>query len=111
VDAFVRGSDDALWHKSWDGARWTGWEPLGGGLTSGPDPASPAVAQLDIFALTASGTLQHLAYAGRWGGWSTLGGQWASDPGVVSQRNATADVFEEGVDGQLWHTTIPSPSL
>ena len=32
---FVRGTDNALWHKAWTGAGWTGWSSLGGVLTSG----------------------------------------------------------------------------
>ena len=36
LDTFVRGTDDALWHKWWDGASWSGWESLGGVLTSEP---------------------------------------------------------------------------
>jgi hypothetical protein len=64
-----------------------------------------------VFALTASGALEHRAFSGHWGVWLSLGGQWTSDPGVVSQRNGTVDVFEQGSDGQLKHTTLPSPTL
>ena len=34
--AFIRGSDGALWTRSWNGSSWTGWSSLGGALTSGP---------------------------------------------------------------------------
>ena len=40
LDLFVRGGDNALWHKWWDGSTWRGWESLGGTLSSGPDVAS-----------------------------------------------------------------------
>jgi len=31
LDCFVRGTDNAMWHKWWNGAAWSGWESLGGG--------------------------------------------------------------------------------
>ena len=34
--AVIRGSDGALWTRSWNGSSWTGWVSLGGALTSGP---------------------------------------------------------------------------
>ena len=30
LDVFVRGVDDALWHKSWDGTSWSDWESFEG---------------------------------------------------------------------------------
>ena len=36
LDVFVRGTDNVLWHKWFQGG-WSGWESLGGILTSGPE--------------------------------------------------------------------------
>ncbi len=36
LDVFARGQNRALWHKWWDGSRWSDWEDLGGVLTSAP---------------------------------------------------------------------------
>jgi hypothetical protein len=30
IDLFAQGMDDAMWHRTWDGAHWTDWESLGG---------------------------------------------------------------------------------
>ena len=38
-DVFVRGADNALWHKSWNGTIWTGWGPLGGVFLGDPAAA------------------------------------------------------------------------
>jgi hypothetical protein len=43
IDCFARGSDDALWHRWWDGARWGGWESLSDAAQKGvPMAARPA---------------------------------------------------------------------
>ena len=39
LDIFVRGADDQLWQKAWNGG-WMGYYPLGGLLTSSPAVAS-----------------------------------------------------------------------
>jgi hypothetical protein len=39
LDPVVRGADDQLWQKAWNGG-WTGYYPLGGLLTSSPAVAS-----------------------------------------------------------------------
>ena len=49
VDVFVRGTDDALWHRWFDG-KWRGWESLGGPLNFGPAVASWGPRRLDVFA-------------------------------------------------------------
>jgi hypothetical protein len=37
IDLFVRGNDNALWHKTfWPDAHESDWASLGGNLTSGP---------------------------------------------------------------------------
>ena len=30
LDCFVRGTDNHMWHKWWNGSAWSGWEDLGG---------------------------------------------------------------------------------
>jgi hypothetical protein len=30
LDTFVKGSDNHMWHKWWDGSAWSGWEDLAG---------------------------------------------------------------------------------
>ena len=40
IDTFVKGTDNALWHKAWDGFNWNNWESLGGVLTSAPAVSS-----------------------------------------------------------------------
>src|SRR5207237_5712347 len=51
IDVFARGGDGQLWHKWWNGAAWSGWEPLGGVLTSAPAVTARASNHLDVFAV------------------------------------------------------------
>jgi hypothetical protein len=50
LDVFVRGTDNALWHKWFDG-RWFDWESLGGGLTSDPAAVSWGNGGIDVLLL------------------------------------------------------------
>ena len=36
LDVFVRGTNDHLMHKWWNGGTWSHWEDLGGHLSEGP---------------------------------------------------------------------------
>ncbi len=36
LDVFVQGTDHVLYYTQWDGTTWSGWQSLGGGLTSSP---------------------------------------------------------------------------
>ena len=38
LDVFVRGSDNALYHRSWNGISWSAYEWLGGNLEGAPQP-------------------------------------------------------------------------
>jgi hypothetical protein len=39
IDLFVRGKDNALWHRTGRPDKWSDWKSLGGVLTSGPGAA------------------------------------------------------------------------
>jgi hypothetical protein len=68
IDVFVRGTDNALWHK-WFNGTWSGWESLGGVLSSGPDVSSWAAGRLDVFVRGADNALWHKWFNGTCSGW------------------------------------------
>jgi len=104
---FVRGTDNGLWHKWWDGGRWNGWEPLGGNLTSAPEAASCTSGHLDIFATGVGSGLMQLGYSGGWTAWRSVGGTWTSSPGAVCLTGtSTVDLFERGTDNALWQASV-----
>jgi hypothetical protein len=104
IDVFVRGPLDALWHKTWDGARWSDWQSRGGTITSAPAVSSWAADRIDVFARGQSGDLVHATTtAGTWSAWESLGGQIVEGPGAVSWGSNRMDVFVHGTDNAMWH--------
>ncbi len=49
IDTFGTGFDNAMWHKWWDGTRWSDWESLGGVLTNAPAAVSWGSNRIDTF--------------------------------------------------------------
>lgn len=102
IDVFVRGTDNALWHKYFNGS-WSGWESLGGYIMSSPTAASWGSGRLDVFAKGSDNSLVHIAYDGAWTGWESLGGVITSSPAAVSTAGNSIDVFARGTDNAMWH--------
>ncbi len=102
LHVFGRGSDDALWHKSWNGS-WGGWQSLGGVLTTEPAAVSWGGDRLDVFVRGTDNALWHTWRGGSWSGWAGLGGGLTSAPAVASRGLNRLDVFVRGTDNALWH--------
>ena len=65
LDIFVRGTDDALWHKWYDNG-WSDWESLGGVLTSDPTAVSWSNGRIDVFVRGTDNALWHAWFDGSW---------------------------------------------
>jgi hypothetical protein len=105
LDAFVRGSDQQMYHIWFSSGQWSGWEPLGGTLTSGPGVASWSSGRLDVFVRGSDQQLWHKWFDGnQWNGWEPLGGVLTSSPSVAAWSAGRLDVMVEGTDQQVWHT-------
>ena len=92
LDAFVLGTDRALYHKWWDGVAWgpsvTGYEYLGGVCMSPPRVAAWGPNRLDVFVLGTDSALYHKWWDGSPGGrrspaTSTWAASASSPPEVV----------------------------
>jgi hypothetical protein len=104
LDAFVRGTDDQLYQKTWNGSTWSAFIPLGGVLTSDPTAVSWADGRIDVFVRGTDNQLWHKWFAdGGWSAWEPLGGVLTSAPDVASWAPNRLDVFVRGADNQLWH--------
>ncbi|MDF2533057.1 MAG: hypothetical protein K0Q65_2638, partial [Clostridia bacterium] len=85
LDTFVRGSDNALYHKWWNGSRWSDWENLGGTLTSAPAAVSWGNNRIDVFGRGTNNAMWHIFWNGsRWSDWEDLGGGLTSAPAAAS---------------------------
>ena len=102
-DVFVRGTDNALWHRWWDGRGWSGWEFQGGVLTSDPAVAGRSGGRLDVFARGTDDALWHKSWdSNGWSGWLREEGALRSAPAVAAPGGDKLDVFIRGTDGALW---------
>jgi len=104
LDAFVRGTDNALWHRAWNGTAWAAWESLGGVTNAGPGAVSGTANRIDVFVRGSDNSLWHLTWNGSsWLPWEGLGGHLGSAPSAASSGANRLDVFAMGSDFALWH--------
>ena len=101
LDVFVRGGDNALWHRRYDG-NWSGWEVVGA-ITADPAVTSWGSGRLDVFVRGTADDLQHKWYDGTWHDWETLGGTLSLDPAVTSSASAQLDILARGIDSGIWY--------
>jgi hypothetical protein len=62
LDVFGQGTDNALYHKWWDGTGWSGWENLGCCIASGPGAVSRGSGHIDVFGQGTDNALYHKWY-------------------------------------------------
>jgi hypothetical protein len=107
TDAFARGSDNAMWHRSWNGTAWSAWDSLGGILTSDPAAVSWGANRIDVFARGSDGALWTRSFDGTtWSAWKSVGGILTAGPAVASWASGHLDVFARGTDNALWQRTF-----
>jgi RHS repeat-associated protein len=109
IDSFAQGTDNAIWHRSFDGTTWGQWETLGGGLTSSPAASSWGVGRLDVFARGQDNQLWQKTFTNNaWGAWAavspSLAGGLTSAPSAVSWGSGRIDVVAKGSNNAIWHT-------
>jgi hypothetical protein len=111
LDVFIRGADNALWHKFYTSATgWSGWSTLGKptGVTLASDPVAVSwgVNRIDVFVRGSDNALWHIFYdinAGGWSGWNNHDGVLSSGPAVTSWGVGRLDVFYRGTDNTVRH--------
>jgi len=102
-DFFIKGTDNALWHKKLNGSIWSGWENLGGILTSEVGYSSWSNNRLDVFVKGTDNAMWHIWYDDKWFNWESLGGVIVSAPAAASWGFNRIDAFAIGTDNALWH--------
>ena len=104
IDVFLRGTDDGLYHRSFDGV-WSAQEKLiGGKIIDAPTVTSTGPGHLDVFGRSPDNTLVHWRYDnGVWSDEESLGTPTFSAPAAIADTNGRIDVFVRGADNALWH--------
>ena len=106
LDIFVRGADDALWHRS-SVARPGVAGRAGRQARSDPAAVSWGGNHIDVFIRSSTGSLQQLTYhEGTWDKWKDLGGTLTSAPAVASWGPGRLDVFVRTTANALHHRTF-----
>lgn len=106
LNVFVRGTDDALYHKWYndDASYWSDYEQVGEEpINANPAAISMANGRIDVFVRGADNALYHKWYDGQWSEYESLGGELTSGPAVCSWAAGRLDVFARGTDEALWH--------
>ncbi len=118
IDLLVRGYDEALWHRHYDGVSvWGAWDDSAGGtLLSAPAVASLADGQFDAFAIGTDNEVYGRHWEGGWnddwqqvGDWPHAASSWTGPtpelpaPAAVA-RDGGFDLFRVGPDNTLrWY--------
>jgi hypothetical protein len=115
MEAFVRGTDNALWHnwQTTPNGGWSGWNTLGGILTSNIAMGRNADGRMEVFVRGTDNALWHnwqTTPNGNWSGWNTLGGILTSEIAVANNADGRMEVFVRGTDNALWHNWQTAPN-
>jgi hypothetical protein len=112
LDVFVQGADRTLWHTQYrSGSGWSGWQSLGGALTSSPAATSPGNGIIDVFVRGTNGALYEKTTTdggNTWSTWTSLGGQIPAGtaPAACSWGSGRFDIFVQGMNGALYHKSF-----
>jgi hypothetical protein len=101
VDCFVRRDDNTIFRRTYDAGFDTGWEALGGSISTELSCVSSAVRNLDCFGRGTDGQLFRNSFNGDiWSGWTGLGGQ------LLANTKPSCVVFR----GSFWCITVSTSS-
>ena len=110
IDVLLTGSDNGVYHKSWDGKQWSPSvdsfdKAFPGTWVGNPVYFSRQTNSLDALAVSTNGKLYHIAFDTKVG-WKepvSLGGEWFGPPCAVKQSQDRFDVVMVGLAGGLYH--------
>ena len=101
-DLFVRGTDNALWQRHYDGALHD-WAAAASPLSYDPTMISWGPNRFDLFVRGPDNALQHGWFDGSWHVWEALGGALLADAAAASWGPGRLDAFIHNSDNALWH--------
>jgi hypothetical protein len=111
LDLYVRGTDNAIWQRRYNGTTWGSWGSLGGTTYASPAASTRrGTSIVDVFLRGADNSIYHRFRNGSvWSaGWASIGappGGATSAPAAISNATGKVDVFVRGGDSAIWRTT------
>lgn len=106
LDAFVTGTNGALFHKFWDGDAWSGYTSLDGVCIAAPAAVSRAANRIDVVVVGIDSQLYHRAWNGAgFTPYAPLGGVILHSPAIAAAGPTRLDVFVIGADNALYQRT------
>jgi hypothetical protein len=108
LNVFVRGTDGAVWQKSWDGSQYTGWVSLGGQIIGAPVAITAVPGTVDLFArgVDRATYQKHYAAGSGWTDWFRVDPTpMDSSPAAVADGQSAIDLFARqggGISYKFW---------
>ncbi len=112
-DVFVRGTDNALWHRWYASDQfgvgeiegWADWESLWGTLASDPAAASWGENRIDVFAMGPDRSLRHICYDTSLGGYE---GGWQDWESLSAPETPAWDGTPAQTEDDGWQALSPA---
>lgn len=116
MELFVRGTDNALWHK-WQTAPngpFAEWHSLGGTFSGDPAVGYNADGRMEVIVRGTDASFWH-----KWqttvngpfnADWSSLGGEFQGNPAVGRNEDGRMEIFGRGTNKAFWHKWQTSPN-
>ena len=111
LDLYVRGTDNAIWQRRYNGTTWGSWGSLGGMTYASPAASTRrGTSIVDVFLRGADNSIYHRYRDGSvWSAaWASIGappGGATSAPAAISNATGRVDVFVRGGDSAIWRRT------
>ncbi|MGW8552588.1 right-handed parallel beta-helix repeat-containing protein, partial [Streptomyces tubercidicus] len=111
ITVYLRGTDNQLWQKAFDGTSWSSFAALGG-PNSGTFTGAPAVTMINgrtnVFVRGTDNQLWQRTWtsAGGWTSWTAHGGVLVDNPGAATDANGKITVHVRGTDNQVYQKSF-----
>jgi hypothetical protein len=107
LNVFIRGTDGAVWQKSWTGTEYTGWFTLGGQIIGAPVAITTVPGTVDLFVRGVDRAIYQKHWnGGAWTEWVQIDPTPVdSSPAAVADGQAAVDLFARhngGISYKFW---------
>ncbi|MDB9786645.1 endonuclease/exonuclease/phosphatase family protein [Bacteriovoracaceae bacterium] len=102
MEVFVRGQNNKLVQRSWNGSNWSGWKNHGGTMASAASVVSSSSSLIDVFYIGPDKKIKNRKIIRKRAGRVVdLGGTVTSSPSVIKSSIDQVHLFVRGINGKL----------